>query len=194
MNTSIKRYFEERAKLQQALADELPATLDTIARITIVSIKEGGKVLFCGNGGSAADSQHLAAELVGRFERERKALPAIALTTDSSILTAVSNDYGFERVFERQVEALGKSGDIFIGISTSGSSKNVLRAMEKAKGMGLTGVLFCGGKKGPIEDFADYTLRIPSERTVLVQEGHMAAGHILCDLVESAFSENSDLT
>lgn len=189
VSDSIKSQLLERSRLLAEYAGLLPQKLGIIADVCIRSIGNGGKILLCGNGGSAADSQHLAAELVGRFERERKALPAIALTTDTSILTAVGNDYGFDRIFERQVEAIGNAGDVFVGMSTSGGSINVLRAMEAAKAMGLVCVAFCGEKPGPLVQLADYTIQIPASRTVLIQEGHLAAGHILCDLVEAAFTD-----
>ncbi len=187
----IQDSFRARAELQVQLADVLSETIQRIAEMMIRSIQTGGKVLFCGNGGSAADSQHLAAELVGRFERERKGLAAIALTTDTSILTSVGNDYGFDRIFERQVEALGRSGDVLVGISTSGRSKNVTAAMQKARVMGLSCVAFCGAISGPMTKLAEVSLQIPATRTVLIQEGHIAAGHIICDLVEAAFASDS---
>jgi D-sedoheptulose 7-phosphate isomerase len=184
----IQDSLRERVELHARLADILPGQIQPIADILIRSLRNGGKILFCGNGGSAADSQHLAAELVGRFERERRGLPALSLTTDSSILTSVGNDYGFDRIFERQVEALGRPGDALAGISTSGRSKNVVLAMQKARAMGLSTIAFCGETPGPVTELADAALRIPATRTVLIQEGHIVAGHILCDLIEAAFS------
>ena len=144
----------------------------------------GGRLFWMGNGGSAADSQHLAAELVGRFERERSGLASIALTTDSSILTSVSNDYGFESVFSRQVEALCRPGDILVGLSTSGNSANVLRAMERAADMDVYRVALTGGSGGALREHADLCLVVPSGSTARIQEAHILIGHLVCDLVE----------
>jgi len=153
------------------------------------AILAGKKVLWCGNGGSAADSQHLAAELMGRFRRERCAFPSIALTTDTSILTAVGNDYGYERVFQRQVEALCTNGDVLVGISTSGSSKNVCAALQTARQIGAFTVAFTGQGGGEIAAIADVALRIPSKDTARIQEGYMLCGHMLCDWVERSVCE-----
>jgi len=144
----------------------------------------GGRVFWMGNGGSAADSQHLAAELVGRFERERPGLASIALTTDTSILTSVSNDYGFESVFARQVEALCRPGDLLVGLSTSGNSANVLRAMERAGELGVQRVGLTGGSGGRLRDCCELCIVVPSDNTARVQEAHILIGHVLCDLVE----------
>ena len=144
----------------------------------------GGRVFWMGNGGSAADCQHLAAELVGRFERERRGLPSIALTTDSSILTSVANDYGFESVFARQVEALCRDGDLLVGLSTSGNSANVLRAMERVTGRAVFRVGLTGAGGGRLAEVCDLCLAVPSRVTARVQEAHIVIGHIVCDLVE----------
>jgi D-sedoheptulose 7-phosphate isomerase len=144
----------------------------------------GGRLFWMGNGGSAADSQHLAAELVGRFERERSGLASIALTTDSSILTSVSNDYGFESVFSRQVSALCRPGDMLLGLSTSGNSANVLRAMECAAGLGVYRVGLTGGSGGALRQQSDLCLVVPSANTARIQEAHILIGHLLCDIVE----------
>ncbi len=149
----------------------------------------GGKILFCGNGGSAADAQHLAAELVGRFRRPRRGLAAIALTTDSSVLTSIANDFGYDQVFQRQVEALGKPGDLLIGLSTSGASENVCAAMEEARRIGLYGVALTGQDGGRLAELADGVLRVPSTSTARVQEAHIFCGHVLCELVELAMVE-----
>jgi len=183
----VRNSFRSRAELHTRIAEELSGRILDIAAILIRSLQNGGKILFCGNGGSAADCQHLAAELVGRFERERRGLSAIALTTDTSILTSVGNDYGFDRIFERQVEALGRPGDVLIGMSTSGRSPNVILALRKARAMGLVTVGFCGADTGPLGEAADEILSIPADRTLLIQEGHIAVGHVLCDRVEAAF-------
>ena len=153
------------------------------------AIFEGKKVLWCGNGGSAADSQHLAAELMGRFRRERRGLPSIALTTDTSILTAIGNDYGYEKVFQRQVEALCVKGDVLVGISTSGNSKNVCGALETARQMGAFTVAFTGEGGGLMARIAEVTLRIASKDTARIQEGHILCGHMLCDWIEQSVCE-----
>jgi D-sedoheptulose 7-phosphate isomerase len=147
-------------------------------------IAGGGRVFWMGNGGSAADCQHLAAELVGRFERERRGLPSIALTTDSSILTSVANDYGFESVFARQVEALCRDGDLLVGLSTSGNSANELRAMERVTGRAVFRVGLTGAGGGRLAEVCDLCLAVPSRVTARVQEAHIVIGHIVCDLVE----------
>ena len=158
--------------------------IETIARVCIASLRSERKIMFCGNGGSAADAQHLAAEIVGRYKMNRPAMNAIALTTDTSILTAVGNDFGYDTIFERQVEGLGQKGDVLIGISTSGNSKNVLLAFEKAKEKGVLTVAFTGESGGKMRDLADYCLNVPSSITNHIQEMHITAGHLICGLVE----------
>ena len=165
------------------------ALLQRIAEEMTRAILAGKKVLWCGNGGSAADSQHLAAELMGRFRRERCAFPSIALTTDTSILTAIGNDYGYERVFQRQVEALCSKGDVLVGISTSGSSKNVCAAVQTARQIGAFTVAFTGQAGAEIAAIADVALCIPSNDTARIQEGHILCGHMLCDWVERSVCE-----
>jgi D-sedoheptulose 7-phosphate isomerase len=165
------------------------AVLERIAGELTRAIFEGHKVLWCGNGGSAADSQHLAAELIGRFRRERRGLPSIALTTDSSILTAIGNDYGYEKVFQRQVEALCVKGDVVVGISTSGNSRNVCLALETAKQMGAFTVAFTGESGGEMAAIANTTLRAASKDTARIQECHILCGHMLCDWVELSVCE-----
>ncbi len=155
-----------------------------IARTMAVCLAEGGKVMFCGNGGSAADSQHLAAEFVNRFKMERPALPGLALTTDSSILTAIGNDYSFDEVFEKQVMGLGRPGDILVGLSTSGTSVNVIRAMREARRKGIITVGLSGRNAGEMGPVADHVLTVPSGDTPIIQEVHIAAGHMLCHLVD----------
>jgi D-sedoheptulose 7-phosphate isomerase len=161
--------------------------LEKIAMAMTAALCAGGKILWCGNGGSAADSQHLAAEIVGRFRRERRGLPSIALTTDTSILTAVANDYGYETVFSRQVEALGASGDLLVGISTSGNSRNVVVALETARAIGLTTVAFTGAGGGKMREIADHHFAVSSHDTARTQEAHILAGHMLCDWVEQGW-------
>src|SRR5574344_1319888 len=162
--------------------------IEEIANICINSIKSGNKIIFCGNGGSAADSQHLAAELIGRYKINRPAINATALTVDTSILTAVGNDFGFDTIFERQIEGIGKSGDILFGISTSGNSKNVLLAFAKAKKMGIKTVAFTGSNKSKMKEIADYTLDVPSNVTNNIQEMHIAIGHLICDIIEKGIT------
>jgi D-sedoheptulose 7-phosphate isomerase len=158
--------------------------LEQIARVMSAALHAGGKILWCGNGGSAGDSQHLAAELVGRFRRERRGLSSIALSTNTSILTAIGNDYGYDRVFSRQVEAIASPGDVLVGISTSGNSKNVLAAFETARLMGVVTVAFTGSGGGKMREAVDYLLEVPSNDTARIQEGHILAGHLVCDWVE----------
>lgn len=153
------------------------------------ALKAGNKFLFCGNGGSAADAQHLAAELIGRFQKERRSLASIALTTDTSILTAVANDYGYDEVFARQVEGLGRSGDVLIGISTSGNSANVVKAALKARDTGMHTIAFTGEGGGKLKDICDITFAVPSKVTARIQEMHIMVGHIICELVEEEYDK-----
>ena len=169
--------LHQRAKLQPQ------AVLDAAAAV-IAALKDGGKLLVFGNGGSAADAQHVAAELVGRFERERPGMAAIALTTDASVLTSVANDYAFERVFARQVEALGRAGDVALGISTSGASPNVVAALETARALGLQTIALTGGDGGAAGRAAAIHVNVPSPSAARVQEVHRTLLHVMCDLVE----------
>lgn len=153
------------------------------------ALKSGNKVLFCGNGGSAADAQHLAAELIGRFQKERRSLASVALTTDTSILTAVANDYGYDEVFARQVEGLGRSGDVLIGISTSGNSANVVKAALKARDTGMHTIAFTGEGGGKLKDICDITFAVPSKVTARIQEMHIMVGHIICELLEEEYDK-----
>ena len=178
-----KHIQESIAVKQQILRDMLPQ-IERASQVTAECLKQGHKLLFFGNGGSASDSQHLAAEFVGRYEKERRALAAIALTTDTSILTAVGNDYGYERVFERQVEALGQKGDVAFAFSTSGNSKNVLKGVHKAKEKGLYTIGFTGGGGGELKNLVDLAIVIPSKKTSRMQESHIMIGHILCECVD----------
>jgi D-sedoheptulose 7-phosphate isomerase len=164
----------------------LLSRLEAAARDCIACLRQGHKILLAGNGGSAADAQHVAAELVGRFAFNRPGLPAIALTTDPSILTAISNDYGYESVFARQVQALGSEGDVFIAYSTSGKSPNVIRALEEAGKKRLICIGLTGNRGGPMRDLCDHLLEVPTDKTARIQEGHLVLGHILCGLVENA--------
>jgi D-sedoheptulose 7-phosphate isomerase len=158
--------------------------LEGIARVMAAALHRGNQILWCGNGGSAGDSQHLAAEIVGRFRRERRGLPSIALTTDTSILTSVANDYGYEAVFSRQVEAMAKPGDVLVGISTSGNSRNVVAALEAARSHGVTTVAFTGEGGGRMGALADHLFAVGSRDTARIQEAHILAGHMICDWLE----------
>jgi D-sedoheptulose 7-phosphate isomerase len=162
---------------------------DRIARTMIAAFSAGRKVLWCGNGGSAADAQHLAAEFSGRFLRERRGLPSEALSVNTSAVTAIANDYGYDRVFARQVEAFVHPGDVVVGLTTSGKSHNVNLALEEAKKLGATTIAFTGNGGGPIADIADISLVGPDGYSALVQEVHITLGHIVCDLVEQALLE-----
>jgi len=168
----------------QSVINQVPV-LESIAKAMTDCLHSGGQILWCGNGGSAGDSQHLAAEIVGRFRRERRGLPSVALTTDTSILTAVANDYGYEAVFARQVQALGRPGDLLVGISTSGNSPNVVCAIEQAKSQGLTTVAFTGSGGGRMAAISDHLFAVDAKETARVQEMHILAGHMLCDWLEA---------
>ncbi len=186
MQNSIKSYLAESAKLINALAAEVPKEIQSIAETIINGFKNGSKVLIFGNGGSAADAQHFAAELVGRFKKERRGLGAIALTTNSSTLTALANDYDFDIIFKRQIEAFGKKGDIAIGISTSGQAANVIKGLEQAKEMGLKTIALSGRKGTNLTNITDLSLLIDSDNTPHIQEAHILVIHIICKLVEDA--------
>jgi len=174
------------AVMQSMAADSaLEITVERVAEECVKAITGGGKVMFCGNGGSAADSQHLAAELVGKLVFDRPGMPGLALTVDSSALTAIGNDFGYEFVFSRQVEALGRPGDVLVGISTSGRSMNVLKAIEAARTRGLITVAMTGKARGPVAEAADHWLAVPHSETQKIQEGHIVLGHIFCALIEA---------
>jgi D-sedoheptulose 7-phosphate isomerase len=189
---NISEVFEqainEHLNVIRALHEQGPV-LQRIASRMSRAVLDGGTILWCGNGGSAADSQHMAAELVGRFLRERRALPSIALTTNSSIVTAIGNDYGYEHVFRRQIESLCTPRDVVVGLSTSGKSRNVFLALETAKSIGAFTVAFTGQGGGTMADIADETLRIASQETPRIQEGHILCGHMLCDYIEICVCE-----
>lgn len=184
----VRQQLNDSARVKQALAEREVDRIIEMADRIISCVRQGGKVLFCGNGGSAADAQHLAAEMVGRFGRDRPPLAAVALTTDTSVLTCLSNDYGFEDVFSRQVAAHGRKGDVLVGISTSGASENVLRAVHTARRLGLATLVLVGAKGGPLAAAADLTLQVPDENSQRIQEAHIAAGHIILDLLERELS------
>jgi len=183
----MSSYLADNIESAQQMLGELvvlDAPVSKAADAIATALLAGNKLLACGNGGSAADSQHLAAEIVGRFCRERRGLASVALTTDTSILTSVANDYGFEAVFSRQVEALGDRGDLLVGISTSGNSRNVLAALESGRAAGLVTVAFTGSGGGKMAQLADHLLAVSSCDTARIQEAHILAGHILCDWIE----------
>ena len=184
MNEGIRAQLQHHgqviAEMERTLTDRIAAAVDML----VAALTGGNKLLIMGNGGSAADAQHFAAEIIGRFKLERRALPAVALTTDSSILTALGNDYGFDRIFARQVEGLARAGDVVVGISTSGNSPNVLAAMEKARELGCRTIGLLGKDGGTIKGQADLALIVPSSDTPRIQEGHLTIIHIICDLVE----------
>lgn len=182
----VREYLLETATTASRTADECVGAILEAAALMAESVQGGGKVLFCGNGGSAADSQHLATELVGTMTLEhlRPAIPAIALTTDTSILTAIGNDFGFNEIFERQVEALGRPGDVLVGISTSGNSEDVIRATERAGALSLRTIALTGETGGMLAEIAGVTIKVPSSVTSHIQECHIAVGQLLCLLVE----------
>lgn len=188
MNKYIKAKISEAQQVMLSMvADEsLQMNLAQAANACIRCLKSGGRILLAGNGGSAADAQHIAGEFVSRFAFDRPGLSAIALTTDTSILTAIGNDYGYEKLFARQVQAHGSKGDVFIGYTTSGKSPNILLAMEEARTRGLVCVGLAGNRGGPMRELCDYLLEVPSADTPRIQEGHAVLGHILCGLVEEA--------
>jgi D-sedoheptulose 7-phosphate isomerase len=181
--TIFGKALAEHLQVVSKIEQQQPV-LEAIALAMTSTLRAGGKILWCGNGGSAADAQHLAAELMGRFRRERRALPSVALTTDTSILTAVANDYGYEAVFSRQVEALGNPGDLLVGISTSGNSGNVIAALKTARAQGVATVAFTGVGGGKMGACADHLFAVESKDTARIQEAHIFAGHMLCDWIE----------
>ena len=192
MLTKISKEIEAHREVTQQVLKEMLPQIEQAAAMIIETLRRGNKILLCGNGGSAADAQHIAAELTGRYKRERKGLPAIALTTDTSALTAISNDYGYEMVFARQVEALSNPDDLLVAISTSGNSSNIIAALHTAKAHGCQTLGLSGKEGGEMNTLCDINLVIPSHDTPRIQEMHMLIGHILCQLVDDAFAVNSD--
>jgi D-sedoheptulose 7-phosphate isomerase len=192
MQAGVLRIFQESAALKLRFAEANADRIVAVARQMADSLRRGGKLLFFGNGGSAADSQHLAAEFVNRFLRQRGALAAVALTTDTSALTSIGNDLGFDQVFARQVEALGRPGDVVVAISTSGGSPNVLRAVEMARRLGCFTVALTGGSGGALAAAADEAFVVPSAETPRIQETHITLGHALCALVEDLLAGPAD--
>ena len=188
-NSKLMQGLFDSAELKKRLALEQAQPIERAGQAMVASLREGRKLLFFGNGGSAADAQHLAAEFVGRFRRERQPLPAIALTTDTSILTCIGNDYGFEQVFARQVLALGQPGDVAVAISTSGRSPNVLVAVQAARERGMTTIGLTGGDGGPLAQAVDIPIVVPSTVTARIQECHITIGHIWCEFMDEAWSQ-----
>ena len=195
MREVVIRELEESANIKRVMAQKLSDIIADAAQIVLNAYKAGGKVLLIGNGGSAADAQHIAAELVGRFKLERIGLPAIALTTNTSILTALANDYAYDTVFSRQLEALASDKDVLIVITTSGTSPNILKAVEAAHSKGVFVIGLTGEAVGKLKDMANLTIVVPSVNTARIQEAHITIGHIICHLVEQGlFSESSDIS
>ena len=186
MKSIIENEFAEHLKVAQKLSS-LTDQVEVAAQLCIDSLQNGGKILIFGNGGSAADAQHIAAEMVGRYKVERKGLPAIALTTDTSALTSIGNDYGYDRVFDRQVEALANKVDVVIGISTGGSSGNVISGLQTAKELGCRLIGFSGRDGGEMNTLCDVNLVVPAEGTPRIQEMHIVIGHTICHLIEQEF-------
>ena len=181
----LARSLKEHLKAIEALLDSRLGDIDAAGRLIWEALKAGNKILLCGNGGSAADAQHIAAELVGRYEQQRRAFPAISLTTDTSALTALGNDYGYEAVFARQVEALGVSGDVLIAISTSGKSSSVVKAADQARALGCKTIALTGCSGEPLASHCDLAVVVPSDRTSRVQEAHITIGHLWCEMVDA---------
>ena len=188
----ILREINDSISVKQKILEdaELLHSVEKVANECIEAYSRGNRVLLAGNGGSAADAQHIAAEFVSRYAFDRPGLAAIAFTTDTSILTAIGNDYGYEQIFRRQLQANGRQGDIFIGISTSGNSPNVLAALQCAKELGITAVGLTGQGETKMHEHCDYCIRVPSESTPRIQESHILLGHIICGIVEDALFEN----
>lgn len=190
MRDRIKDILLENIHIKEEILRNNIGQIVEITELVIDCLKKNGKVILFGNGGSAADSQHIAAEFIGRFKKDRSALAAIALTTNTSILTSLANDYGYDIVFAKQIEALGQKNDIVIGISTSGKAKNVLQGIKQAKKMGLKTVALSGGDGGDLARSADLSLLVPSNITARIQEAHILIGHIICELMEQKLCQD----
>ncbi len=180
----IKDIIKESIKVKEAVLSKLSKDIKITSNMIATSLKKGGKVMLFGNGGSAADAQHIAAEFVGRFKLERQGLASIALTTNTSVITSIANDYGYEEIFSRQVEAIGSDNDIVIGISTSGNARNVISGLLEAKKMGLMTIALTGSGGGEMATIVDIALIVPSDNTARIQEAHIVIGHIVCELAE----------
>lgn len=190
MHNMIQKEFNSHQEtMKKVINSDMAEMVQKAAVMAVSTLKNGNKILLCGNGGSAADAQHIAAELTGRYKSERKGLPAIALSTDTSALTAISNDYGYDRVFDRQVEALANKGDMIIGISTSGNSHNVLNALKMANNLDCMTLGLSGRNGGAMNDVCDINLIVPSDDTPRIQEMHILFGHIICQAIDDAFQD-----
>ncbi|MEA2017013.1 MAG: D-sedoheptulose 7-phosphate isomerase [Campylobacterota bacterium] len=187
MLSTISQEFNSHLETINNVINNMENDVEKAAIIVVEALKNGKKVLLCGNGGSAADAQHIAAELTGRYKTERRGLPGIALTTDTSALTAIGNDYGYDRVFDRQVEALANVGDVIIGISTSGNSKNIVSALKLGQEMGCKTIGFTGRTGGDMNDVCDINLIVPSDNTPRIQEMHILFGHTICQIIDNNF-------
>jgi D-sedoheptulose 7-phosphate isomerase len=192
MRDIIEDILHESIKIKEQFISECSDDLITIAKKIVVSFTSDRKLLLCGNGGSAADAQHIAAEFVNRFEMERPPLPAISLSTDTSIITCIGNDYSFNEIFTKQIKAIGLEGDVLLAISTSGNSQNVISAAETARDMGIFVAGLTGGKGGKLKEICDICLIVPTDRTARVQESHILAGHIICQLVDYILFQGGD--
>lgn len=188
MKSRIIKEFLESAEVKRIFAEQSAEKIAEVAALLIAVLKQGRKILFFGNGGSATDASHLAAELVNRFAKDRRALAAIALTTDQSVITSIGNDSDFSEIFARQIEALGQKGDAAVAISTSGKSANVLKGVEAARSIGMITIGFTGGDGGPLAKRVDHAFIVPSKVTARIQETHITLGHVICGLVEEDFS------
>lgn len=188
MRTVIEDEFRSHLEAIKDVLKVSTLDLEKASELAVKTLKEGNKILLCGNGGSAADAQHIAAELTGRYKTERRGLPGIALTTDTSALTAIGNDYGYDRIFDRQVESLANEGDLIIGISTSGNSENVINALVIAKSMGCNTIGFSGKGGGNMNDVCDINLVVPSDNTPRIQEMHILFGHTICQIIDNELS------
>ena len=189
----INNEFSSHLKTINNVIETMAKPLEEASKLAVETLKNGNKILIFGNGGSAADAQHIAAELTGRYKTERKGLPAIALTTDTSALTAIGNDYGYDRVFDRQVESLANEGDLLIGISTSGNSENVINAFNVGKDLGCKVLGFTGKDGGKMDSLCDINLIVPSNDTPRIQEMHILFGHTICHLIDEAYKEENGI-
>ncbi len=189
MKAKISAWIRESIRVKEECLKSQAGPIEEAARCIIGSLKKGGKVILFGNGGSAADAQHLTAELVGRFRRERDPIPALALSVNTSILTSIANDYGYEAVFKRQIEALGMPGDVAIGISTSGNAESVIEAINAASKRGIKTLALTGGDSGHLAKVVDIAIVVPSQETAHIQEVHITIGHLLCELIEEALTD-----
>ncbi len=188
MKQAIKDEFLSHLETINTVINTMEEKLEAASALAVETLKNGNKILLCGNGGSAADAQHIAAELTGRYKTERRGLPGIALTTDTSALTAIGNDYGYDRVFDRQVEALANKGDLLIGISTSGNSKNIINALKVAREMGCKTLGLSGRDGGAMNELCDVNLVVPSNNTPRIQEMHILFGHTICQIIDNELS------